>query len=348
MAVDELTEFKRTFFQECDELLGDLEGHLTALKDGRVEDEVLHAAFRAIHSIKGGAGAFGFSELVTFAHVFENVLDLLRSHKLELDNAKAALLIRAADVLADLVAAARTGTAPAAGFGEDVLRELHALAGTEAGAANGGELDDVFASARAATAAPVPAAPPAEPARRTLTIRFAPGAEMFRRANDPLLLIRELKTLGTLTTRSDASRLPPLEEMEPDEAYLEWQIELKTSEPREAVEEVFEFVVGDCLLTVADPMAGTAAAPEQPAPEAGGAPAAAAGAAATRAADGGGEPAASGAVARADPTQAPGAAAPGARSRPYPIRRRRRSGSTSTRSTAWSTWSASWSSPRRS
>ena len=193
MAVDELTEFKRTFFQECDELLGDLEGHLTALKDGQAEDEVLNAAFRAIHSIKGGAGAFGFSELVTFAHVFENVLDLLRSHKLELDDAKAALLIRAADVLADLVAAARTGTAPAAGFGEDVLRELHALAGTEAGADNGGDLDDVFASALAAAAPPAPAETPAEPARRTLTIRFAPGAEMFRRANDPLLLIRELK-----------------------------------------------------------------------------------------------------------------------------------------------------------
>ena len=81
--MDDLAEFKQTYFQECEELLADLEGQLTALQDGETDDEILNAAFRAIHSIKGGAGAFGFTQLVSFAHVFETVLDLMREHRLE-------------------------------------------------------------------------------------------------------------------------------------------------------------------------------------------------------------------------------------------------------------------------
>ena len=76
-----LEQFKQTFFQECGELLGDLETQLMALEDGSADVEALNAAFRAIHSIKGGAGAFGFNRLVSFAHAFETMLDLMRDGK---------------------------------------------------------------------------------------------------------------------------------------------------------------------------------------------------------------------------------------------------------------------------
>src|SRR3546814_18460346 len=81
--MDDLAQFKQTFFAECEELLGDLEGHLMALQSGEGDNNTLNAAFRAIHSIKGGAGAFGFDRLVAFAHIFETVLDLMRDGRLE-------------------------------------------------------------------------------------------------------------------------------------------------------------------------------------------------------------------------------------------------------------------------
>ena len=65
--MDDLAQFKQTFFAECEELLGDLEGHLMALQAGEGDNGTLNAVFRAIHSIKGGAGAFGFDRLVAFA-----------------------------------------------------------------------------------------------------------------------------------------------------------------------------------------------------------------------------------------------------------------------------------------
>src|SRR5262249_60353985 len=73
-----LDELKRTFFDECGELLQEMETELTDLQDGSGSEDTVHAVFRAGHSIKGGAGIFGFEALVEFAHVFETVLDSVR------------------------------------------------------------------------------------------------------------------------------------------------------------------------------------------------------------------------------------------------------------------------------
>lgn len=105
--MDPLAELKQTFFQECDELLGALEQKLQALDEGSVDSEDVNAAFRAIHSIKGGAGAFGCTDLVAFAHVFEASLDHLRSGRVAIEDAPFSLFLRCSDAVADLVSAAR-------------------------------------------------------------------------------------------------------------------------------------------------------------------------------------------------------------------------------------------------
>lgn len=106
--MDPLAELKQTFFQECEELLGALEQKLQALDEGSTDPEDVNAAFRAIHSIKGGAGAFGCTELVAFAHVFEASLDHLRSGRVAIEDAPFSLFLRCSDAVADLVAAARS------------------------------------------------------------------------------------------------------------------------------------------------------------------------------------------------------------------------------------------------
>jgi len=77
-AVTSVDDFKKTYFEECAELLDALYAQLTNLAEQRADDETMHAIFRAVHSIKGGGGAFGFDRLVAFAHVFETLLDLMR------------------------------------------------------------------------------------------------------------------------------------------------------------------------------------------------------------------------------------------------------------------------------
>ena len=77
--MDAMAAIKETFFQECDEQLGELEVGLTAMEEGNSDSETVNAVFRAVHSIKGGAGAFKLNELVNFAHVFETTLDEVRT-----------------------------------------------------------------------------------------------------------------------------------------------------------------------------------------------------------------------------------------------------------------------------
>ncbi|WP_313577343.1 Hpt domain-containing protein, partial [Brevundimonas sp.] len=107
MSDDPFEAIKATFFQECEELLADLEGNLLTLESGSTDIEVINAVFRAVHSVKGGAGAFGLEDLVRFAHVFETLMDELRSGRKPCDEPTVKTLLRAADVLADHVAAAR-------------------------------------------------------------------------------------------------------------------------------------------------------------------------------------------------------------------------------------------------
>jgi len=67
---------KSTYFQECAELLDSVYSQLSVLEEGAGDSETVHAIFRAVHSIKGGGGAFGFERMVAFAHVLETLLDL--------------------------------------------------------------------------------------------------------------------------------------------------------------------------------------------------------------------------------------------------------------------------------
>jgi two-component system chemotaxis sensor kinase CheA len=107
--VDPLAAIKDVFFQECEEQLAELESGLLAMEGGETDSETINAVFRAVHSIKGGAGAFSLEALIRFAHVFETALDEMRSGRLEPSSDALKIMLRAADVLADLVRAARDG-----------------------------------------------------------------------------------------------------------------------------------------------------------------------------------------------------------------------------------------------
>ena len=268
---------KATFFQECEELLADLESGLLALQGGVADDDTVNAVFRAVHSIKGGAGAFGFEGLVRFAHVFETLMDGVRSSRIALTIPLVTALLRAADILADLVEGARGG----GGEGDDprtldMAAELDQLI-------SGGEIAAPSAPVVAAISTSAPAAftplaavadfsfhplagpniddTPAAPAQATWSVIFAPRAALFANANEPVLLLRELDRLGSMTVTLDDSALPDLESLDTDGAWLTWRIILTTDRDEAAIREVFEFVDDACDLTVAR-MEGVAATVE--------------------------------------------------------------------------------------
>ena len=104
-----LDQLKQTFFDECSEALQQIEAGLTDIREGHGDDDTINAVFRSVHSVKGGAGIFGFEGLIKFAHVFETVLDEMRSGKLAASPDNVDVLLPANDVLTDLIAMTRAG-----------------------------------------------------------------------------------------------------------------------------------------------------------------------------------------------------------------------------------------------
>ena len=235
-------QFRETFFEECDDCLAALEVQLMDFQAGRISDEGIEEAFRAIHSIKGGAGAFGFARIIAFSHEFETVLDRVRNQQISLNDELNATLLRAFDILTDLIADERSGEVSAQGLELAVLDELKQIAGsTVSGDDGSGETSESDAAS-------------SEPADtggvRLYRIVFRPSPTMMQRGNEPLLLIRELGSLGTLHVETDLSALPALDDIDPMTSYLGWTLHLQADCGQEEVEEIFEFVEGDCELDI--------------------------------------------------------------------------------------------------
>ena len=289
-----MNSIRDTFFEECEELLEALAEGLASMEDGAHDSETLNAVFRAVHSIKGGAGAFALDALVAFAHRFETVLDGIRSDRIELTPEVMHTLLRSADHLADQVEAAREERAidpeATAGF----LANLDAVLGEDAPASPGpGDEDPCFGFAAVSLdfgpigedAGPIdlpdlglpdPAPEAAAEAAPGVpyVIRFQPAPALFANGHDPALLFSALADLGQMEVTLDVSGLPDWVAFDPAGAYLSWTIRLTTAEPETVLHEAFEFVEGLCTLDIAPEGEGVGhlmAAPEAavaPPPEA--------------------------------------------------------------------------------
>src|SRR6266568_6583883 len=119
-----LDQLKQTFFDECDEALQQIEAGLTDIRGGQHSDDTVNAVFRGVHSVKGGAGIFGFEALVGFAHVFETLLDGVRRGSLKATPETLDVSLSASDVLSDLVSMSRSSTPITVGFGNEVRAAL--------------------------------------------------------------------------------------------------------------------------------------------------------------------------------------------------------------------------------
>jgi len=260
--VDPFEAIKVVFFQECDELMGDLETGLLAIQAGDTDVETVNAVFRAVHSVKGGAGAFGLEALVRFAHVFETLMDEIRAGRKPCDEVTVKTLLRSSDVLADHIAAAR-------GQGEPVdearsiglVAELEALTrgdcpsvmtpGSTPGpivvmpdlpAADAFGFRPVAFDLRALDTLPPPVV------AQGWRVMFRPMGRMYAKANEAGLMLRELARLGTATVALDASELPDLDVLVAEDGYLSWTVDV-VGASEAGVRDVFDFVGTDCAVT---------------------------------------------------------------------------------------------------
>lgn len=180
MSMD-ISDFYQTFFDEADELLADMEQHLLGLDPQEPDSEQLNAIFRAAHSIKGGAGTFGFTVLQETTHILENILDGARRGEMQLSTDIINLFLETKDIMQEQLDAYKTATEPNAATFEYICQALRQLA-LEAK----GEVIEAPKTLAAAANAPVAAA-----GLRLALVDLKP-------AEIPLML-EELGNLGTVS-----------------------------------------------------------------------------------------------------------------------------------------------------
>jgi two-component system chemotaxis sensor kinase CheA len=242
---------RATYFQECDELLIELETGLLALESGDAEPEVVNAVFRAVHSIKGGAGAFGYDDLVAFSHVFETTLDEVRSGRLAPTPELTRTMLRAADILTDLVAAARAGVPSGGARADDIARDLARFVDMEDDAGNA---PPPPSDGDAWGFAPVPftfeADAPDDTASQPWRLAMRPSAMMYARGNDAYLFLRALRELGATDIVLDETALPVLSQLPADESFLSWTVMLPATVAEADIRDIFDFVGEDCAVAL--------------------------------------------------------------------------------------------------
>ncbi len=239
-------DIKQIFFVECEESLEAAETGLAACREGTHDAETI----RAVHSIKGGAGAFGHTALAAYTHGFENLLGEIREGKVPLEPALVDLLLLALDCLRDHVEAARGGGSPP--DDADLLARLEAAQSSGSGAAAPApepasppspafdDLDSLLDE----LSAPTPTAATPE----SWLVHIRPHAGAMTKGSEPLLWLRELTELGGTFEACDLAAIPTIERLSVEQGYLGWTFRMPGHVTRDIVAEIFDFVGDDVAI----------------------------------------------------------------------------------------------------
>lgn len=238
MAID-LRRFHPTFFEESLEGVAAMEAELLDIerilqRSGNslasdFDPERLNRIFRAAHSIKGGSGTFGFNQIAEFSHVLESLLDETRAGRRPIDAPIVNLLLRAVDCLRGLIDASRRD-APVPPCADALRLELE--------------------QAQSETVSVAGRAEAPRPSGAGWRILFQPHDRFFHTGNDPLRVLRALVELGPVTVRAELAQLPDWSVMDPERCYAGWELIMAKPVARNAIEEVFSWVMGDCDLDI--------------------------------------------------------------------------------------------------
>jgi two-component system chemotaxis sensor kinase CheA len=220
-----------TFRQEAQELLEEIEQGLLDLAHraqggGGGDRELVDAVFRGLHTLKGSGAMFGFDALAAFTHHCETAFDRVRKGEV----AATSELVGAVLACQDHMRALAEGRPASEATGEALLADLHKVV------ESAGQTE--------------PAQTPAAPALNTWRIKFSLPADALVNGTRPLPLLDELRELGDCQVVALTDAVPAFDDLVATECHLAWDVTLVTKHGRDAIEDVFIFVIDDMTLDI--------------------------------------------------------------------------------------------------
>lgn len=244
---DDLEELRHIFLDECLENIELLERGLMSMGEGNGDADTLNEVFRAAHSIKGGGSTFGFLPMAELTHHMETLLDEMRAGRRNVEESDVDLLLKGMDVVQGILADSRNQSDADHPDRLSIQQQLEAT--VIAGITNGNDDSPAEVEHGSEPACEAVENEPA-PARQHWQVLFTPNTDFYLRGNDALLILRELKRLGEVSVEVDQANLPAWQELDVNNSFLSWTIEIEGEVSEAEVTEVFDWVDTECKFSV--------------------------------------------------------------------------------------------------
>jgi len=238
----QMDQFVQAFKSEAYELLADLETKLLELEERPEDQEVINSIFRALHTIKGSGGMFGFDDISHFTHHIENAYDAIRSGKMSVSTDIIDATLHSVDQIRTMLVA-DPGDSSYMAKNNAIVQKIQSLMSGTIAAEPASEKQTVVVPAET-----VNVTVDAQKEKKAFRIRFKPQCEIFLTGNNPMRILDELRELGPCKVFAYGDDIPLLADINPEHSYTLWDIILTTSEPIDTIKDVFIFVESDSLL----------------------------------------------------------------------------------------------------
>ncbi|MDT8444231.1 MAG: chemotaxis protein CheA [Desulfuromonadales bacterium] len=223
-----------TFRDEALELILELESALLELEESPHDATQIDRVFRALHTLKGSGGLAGFDDVAGFCHEAETVFELVRSGERQVDQELVSLTLSAQDHLKGMLLAE---------FGADAVDDEQTA-----------ELVAAFQALlpfrQEISSHSIESMTGHSSDQVTYRIRFRPEPNLFRQGVQPQFLLNELTHLGEAIVVAQLDGIPPLDELDPEECRVYWDVLLTTDQDENAIRDVFIFVEENCELVI--------------------------------------------------------------------------------------------------
>ncbi len=235
----------KVFLEEAAELLEELESSLLELENLPDNVELIAKVFRALHTIKGSSGMFGYDEITKFTHDIENVYENIRSGRIRVNKEIIDLTLAAKDQICLMLEGPRgEGNADAEVINK--VTESFGKIAVQFNVDNKGE-NKSKKKVRLTNAENYISG---DSKQEVYYIKFKPGEDIYLSGTNPVLLLNELKELGDILINSHFEEVPLFEELNPEKIYVYWKIIIKTAKDLNAVKDVFIFVEDTCEIEI--------------------------------------------------------------------------------------------------
>ncbi|TSA41728.1 MAG: chemotaxis protein CheA [Methylococcaceae bacterium] len=251
MSID-MSQFHQVFFEECFEGLEAMEAGLLNLNIDDIDPEVINTIFRGAHSIKGGSGTFGFNNVADFTHIMETLLDEMRDGRRQVTQIAINILLGSVDCLREMISSIQNeeevDESRVAQHTADLDNELNGLAESTPPPSHKANVETIITETSELVSNTSEASDTNE--ETGWKIAFCPYLDLLKTGNDPVRMFRELSELGELTSLANIQDVASLFEMDPEECNISWDLKVMGDIPLDEIEEIFNWVEGDCELDI--------------------------------------------------------------------------------------------------